>query len=456
MTISLFLSLIVIVLTVVAVLRGVDVRLALLLAAGLLGLLGGDPASIVRIFLQTLAREQFVVPICTAMGFAHVLRLTGCDQHLVHLLVKPLERVHYLVLPGAVLVGFFVNVPIISQTSTAVAIGSVLIPLLLAARISSVTTGAALLLGASMGGELLNPGAPELRTIATALGIASNDCVEHIVPLLAVQVVVATGLFWILSLRADAGPSCPRRAGGRVSRVNCRSAHCAGSLNPAFSHGPPFTCFVFRPTGSSTPRTVPRNRLRRSVLSGRHAGRRVPRPGRQPWQTDGAFFEGLALLTRTSFADCRRQLLWRSIEQVGLADVLGQVTAWARTLDSQRVGFPGVCLAERFGFAATPKFVWLLRETGRGWACRRSTWELPCRSRAARRTISPVAAVTLMRIADANQPHRSVQAAGDSASGGPGVCAGDGSLHVSIHLRLKAGEVEAAQSCSIVFFAFRK
>jgi len=34
-------------------------------------------------------------------------------------------------------------------------------------------------------------------------GIASNDCVEHIVPLLAMQVIVATGLFWILSLRAE-------------------------------------------------------------------------------------------------------------------------------------------------------------------------------------------------------------------------------------------------------------
>ena len=82
MTIGLLLSLIVIVFTVVAVMRGVDVLLALLLAAGLLGLLGGNPASILRIGLQTLAREQFVVPICTAMGFAHVLRLTGATNTL--------------------------------------------------------------------------------------------------------------------------------------------------------------------------------------------------------------------------------------------------------------------------------------------------------------------------------------------------------------------------------------
>ena len=82
------------------------------LAAVVLGLIGDNfPAVIVRTFLATLAREQFVVPICTAMGFAHVLRRTGCDQHLVHLLVKPLEYVRFLVLPGAVLIGFLVNIP---------------------------------------------------------------------------------------------------------------------------------------------------------------------------------------------------------------------------------------------------------------------------------------------------------------------------------------------------------
>ncbi len=203
MTFGVAASLLVILFAVVAVLRGIDVRLALVLAAVVLGLIGDNLPAVVRTFLATLAREQFVVPICTAMGFAHVLRRTGCDQHLVHMLVKPLEYVRFLILPGAVLIGFLVNIPIISQTSTAVAIGSVLIPLLLAARITPVTTGAALLIGASMGGELLNPGAPELRTVANALNITSNDCVGHVLPLLIVQVIVATTLFWILSIRAE-------------------------------------------------------------------------------------------------------------------------------------------------------------------------------------------------------------------------------------------------------------
>jgi DcuC family C4-dicarboxylate transporter len=218
------LSLVVIAAAVAAIVRKVDVRLALLFAALALATLAGlataieeaagVPAilstvaarhtAIVRTLLRTLSDEQFVVPICCAMGFAHVLLLTGCDQHLVHLLIRPLRRVRVFLIPGAVLVGFVVNLPVISQTSTAVAVGTLLVPLMLAARVSAVTTGAALLLGASVGGELLNPGAPELRTVSSALGVDTAACVSRILPLLVVQLVVATLVFWVLSVRAEA------------------------------------------------------------------------------------------------------------------------------------------------------------------------------------------------------------------------------------------------------------
>jgi C4-dicarboxylate transporter, DcuC family len=168
------LGLLVIAAAVIAVIRNVDVRLALLLAALTLGTMAGAPANIVRKFFQTLAAEEFLVPICAAMGFAHVLRHTRCDRHLVHVLTDPLRRMRLLLIPGAVMVAFVVNIPVISQTSTAVTVGSVLIPLLLAAGVTPVTAGSVLLLGASIGGELLNPGAPEFRTVVretAALGV---------------------------------------------------------------------------------------------------------------------------------------------------------------------------------------------------------------------------------------------------------------------------------------------
>src|SRR5262249_52614314 len=232
---TLLLGVLVIFLAIIAVYRRVDVRLALLGAALALGILGGKPLAIVRAFLVTFSDERFVVPICTAMGFAYVLRYTGCDQHLVPLLLRPVQRVRGLLIPGTVLIGFLVNIPVVSQTSTAVTLGAVAIPLLLAARVPPLTVGAALLLGSSIGGELLNPGAPELRTTVEeggkaagkehkpSPGLTGAGVVARIAPLNFLGLGVATVVFCALSVRRRT----PEAAGGLAER-------------PADSTEPPF------------------------------------------------------------------------------------------------------------------------------------------------------------------------------------------------------------------------
>jgi DcuC family C4-dicarboxylate transporter len=212
----LWLGLAVVAATVYAVLRRVEVRLALLVAAVLLGALAGQPQVILYRFFETFTSQQFVVPICSAMGFAYALRHAGCDRELVRLLVAPLRRRRRLLIPGAVLVGYLVNIPIISQTSAAVAIGAVLVPLLLAAEVSPLTTGAALLLGASIGGELFNPGAPEYRTViaeSAKVGhaVTGVQCVQSTAAMNLAALAAATAVFWVLSLRHEARLAAARR-----------------------------------------------------------------------------------------------------------------------------------------------------------------------------------------------------------------------------------------------------
>jgi DcuC family C4-dicarboxylate transporter len=191
-------AVVVIVVTVAAVARGVDVRLALFLGALALAGLVGDPPLVVRTFLETFSAEKFVVPICSAMGFAYVLRHTGCDQHLVRLLTAPLRHVRFLLVPGVVLVGFVVNVPVISQTSTAVCLGPVVVPLMRAAGFRPAVIGACLALGASVGGELLNPGAPELLTVRAKTGIETKELAwKYVLPLLVPYVAAAALAFWV-------------------------------------------------------------------------------------------------------------------------------------------------------------------------------------------------------------------------------------------------------------------
>ena len=194
----------VVAMAIALVARGWDVRLVLLSAALVIAAVAGDLATIPRTFLGTFSNEQFVVPICSAMGFAYVLRHTGCERHLVLLLVRPLRRVRRLLVPGVVGVGFMVNIPIISQTSTAVCIGPVVVPLMRAAGYSMPTIGASVLLGASVGGELLNPGAPELQTVFRAnpnnpSASPQSQATGYLPRVVFTQLVIATLLFWGLS-----------------------------------------------------------------------------------------------------------------------------------------------------------------------------------------------------------------------------------------------------------------
>jgi C4-dicarboxylate transporter, DcuC family len=195
--------------SIYAVKRKVDVRLALLIGALALGLLVGDPVAILRTFLVSMTDYKFVLPIACAMGFGYVLQHTGCGEQLARLLLKPFHSVPFLLVPGAVLIGFVVNIPVVSQSSTAATVGAVLVPVLLAAGISPLTTGAALLLGCSIGGELMNPAGPEYATViresskVSPHAITGAECVAQALPMVLINLVIATLVFSILSLRYE-------------------------------------------------------------------------------------------------------------------------------------------------------------------------------------------------------------------------------------------------------------
>ncbi len=77
-----------------------------------------------------MANPATVVPIGSAVGFAFVLRTTGCDRHLVELLLVPIRRVRPLLVPGGIAAGYLINTTIVSQAGTASVLGPILLPLL--------------------------------------------------------------------------------------------------------------------------------------------------------------------------------------------------------------------------------------------------------------------------------------------------------------------------------------
>jgi DcuC family C4-dicarboxylate transporter len=400
---------------VIAIVWKVDVRLALVSGGLALGTLANNPTVIVRTFFATLTKEQFVVPICCAMGFAHVLRQTRCDRDLIYLLVRPLQRVRGLLVPGTVVVGFVINTPVVSQTSTAVAIGTVLVPLLRAAGVSAVTIGSALLLGCSIGGELLNPGAPEFRTVSVAAGAEPNQCVERVFPLIVPHLAVATLLFWLLSRAADSRQLHQDEAAGekaeeepilqRSFRVNWfRAAVPLLPITLLFLSGPPINLisvpehWLVDPHNPGEALLFSSRRVGAAMLIGVVAA--ALSAGRASLATAKAFFEGAGYaFTHIISVIVAAECFGAGVRQVGLAEQLGDVMR----------DWPGLLLP--IAGALPWAFAWV---SGSGMASTQSVYGFfvdPARSlgvdpvhvgavvsigAAAGRTMSPVAAVTLM------------------------------------------------------------
>src|SRR5262245_40695745 len=174
-------TLLIIVGAVYLMVKRVEVRLVLLGAGLLMGLLAGRPLLIADTFTRGMVAGM-VAPICAAMGFAMIMTVTGCDTHLVHLLLNPLRRARFLILPGGILVAYIVNMAISGQTSTAAALGPSLVPVVLATGYSPGVAGAALLLGASCVGDLLNPGAQDVQAIAGVTGLPAPELSRRIIP----------------------------------------------------------------------------------------------------------------------------------------------------------------------------------------------------------------------------------------------------------------------------------
>jgi C4-dicarboxylate transporter, DcuC family len=164
----------------------------------------GPLLRVMRTFIITFGNEKLLLLLCMAMGFAYVLHETQCDVHLVQLLIKPFRRVRGLFLMGVVWTGFLVNIPLVSQAATAAVAGAVLLPLGKALGLRTAVVAAALLLGSSIGGELLNPSSPETRTVVEGVrdfqpavsGVDFVMGVRHYIPW---HLLVATTVFLLLN-----------------------------------------------------------------------------------------------------------------------------------------------------------------------------------------------------------------------------------------------------------------
>ena len=200
------LALLIIAAAVYCLVKRVDVRLVLLGAGLLLALLVQRPLDVLQTLWTEAINWKTIGPICSAMGFAYVLRATGCDREMVRLLIAPLRRVKWLLIPGGCLIGFLTNIAITSQTASAAAVGPILVPLLLAAGYHPIIAAATLVLGASGGGSLFNPGDADLVAIHDAAGAPMGEILERMFLPLVVGFSAAVAAFTLFARKPPTEP----------------------------------------------------------------------------------------------------------------------------------------------------------------------------------------------------------------------------------------------------------
>lgn len=196
----------IVVLTFVAIIKRYETRMVLFVSGLVMALISSKPNAAIDAFVAAMVNNSLVPIICTVMGFAYVMKLTKCDSHLVHLLAGSLTRFKAVLIPGAVLVTFAINIAIPSAAGCAAAVGSILIPALIGAGVHPAIAASAILAGTW--GSTLSPGATHNPFVAKLANVDVMTVIAvHSPATLAGAVIVAISLALVAYYRKEGAGS---------------------------------------------------------------------------------------------------------------------------------------------------------------------------------------------------------------------------------------------------------
>lgn len=178
-----WIGLAIVIITFWLIYKNYEARLVLCLSGVIMAIIGQFAGSAtglagaVDAFVKQLVNGGLVPTIVTVMGFGYVMTYTKCSDHLVNALVKPLTHVPVIVIPGAVLITWVLNIILPSAAGIAAAVGVLLIPALIALGVRPVMAASAVFAGTW--GSVVSPGLmfnPQIASIAQKAGeIPSAD-----------------------------------------------------------------------------------------------------------------------------------------------------------------------------------------------------------------------------------------------------------------------------------------
>ncbi len=212
-------AMVVTILTFTAIVKKVEVRLALLTGGLIMAVLAWNPQAWSDAFAKNMTVAGLLVVIPPVMGFAAVMELTGCNSHLVKLLTDPLLKVRPLLIPGAMLVTYLINTAVSSAAGCAAAVGVILIPAMMAAGVHPAMAASAVLAGTW--GSVWSPGSPHPAMIAKIANLPVMEVIlSHKVASLSSAALVALLLFGEGKFFKQDRDWTPEKAGADLGQIS--------------------------------------------------------------------------------------------------------------------------------------------------------------------------------------------------------------------------------------------
>ena len=194
MTLLNWVAVVIVILTIAALIKRYETRLVLFTAGLVLCCVSMQPMTAFNAFAKSMTNGGLIMAICASMGFAYVSSYTKCDQHLVHLLSKPIRGLGIFLVPICTAVTMIINIAIPSASGCAAAVGSTLIPVMLRAGISPAAAAASVMMGTY--GGVLSPGSAHNVYIAKISNMEIMDFIALHTPFSLV--LYAIGIVGIL------------------------------------------------------------------------------------------------------------------------------------------------------------------------------------------------------------------------------------------------------------------
>ena len=161
--------------TIFFLVKQYESRMVLFVAGVAMATFAGNPMAAFDAFAKSMTTAGLIEAICSVMGFAYVMKVTGCDTHLINLVAKGLARVRPILIPGATLATFAINIALPSAAGCAAAVGAIFIPILIASGVRPAIAGAAVWAGTF--GSMLNPGLAHNPFIAKLANVPVMDVI---------------------------------------------------------------------------------------------------------------------------------------------------------------------------------------------------------------------------------------------------------------------------------------